>query len=87
MKQVIRRASSYCTDYLFSQNGFLIGMGSVLNVAGNYFEYNYSESGSEADARALASDWGAIGQDIRWAMSESDLKPKYSLKLVGDDEG
>ena len=64
------------TDYLFPASSFLSGMGSVLNVAGNYFRYNTSPTPEEADEKALASDWGVIGQDIREAIDKADTDPK-----------
>ncbi len=57
----------YKTDLLFPRTNFVVGMGSVLNVAGNYFKFNYSESDVEADVKALESDWGAVGKDIESA--------------------
>lgn len=53
------------TDFLTATSTFLIGMGSVLNVGGNYFSYNTSATAEEADRIALASDWAITGQDIR----------------------
>jgi hypothetical protein len=54
----------YVTDFLFPENSFITGMGSLLNISGNYFIYNYSDDGAEADWKALKSDWGTIGQDF-----------------------
>lgn len=54
----------YRSDFLFPKSGFLIGMGSVLNVGGNYFRFNYSESDIAADTNAIENDWGVIGQDL-----------------------
>lgn len=53
------------TDFLTATPSFLTGMGSVLNVAGNYPEFNVSESPEEADLLALESDWRMVGQDFR----------------------
>jgi hypothetical protein len=39
-------------------------MGSVLNISGNYFPFNYSKSDEDADKKAIQSDWAIIGQDI-----------------------
>lgn len=44
-----------------------MGMGSAINLAGNYFDFSSSSSESEADNRALESDWGMVGQDIQSA--------------------
>jgi len=54
----------YRTDFLYPTNDFLSGLGNVLNVAGNYYSFNYSSSDEEADSKAIESDWGVIGQDI-----------------------
>lgn len=52
------------TDFLFANPSFIVGAGSIFNIAGNYFDYNYSHSTDEADAKAIRSDWGMIGQDM-----------------------
>jgi len=53
----------YRTDFL-TANFFVIGMGSVYNIAGNYFKYNSSETAEEADCLAIANDWRIVGQDL-----------------------
>lgn len=65
------------TGYLFSHPSFLSGLGSVLNVAGNYFDYNYSGNSYEADRRALQSDWKSIGQDISFSIRHHPVKNFY----------
>jgi hypothetical protein len=55
----------YKTDYLFSKCSFWKGVGSVLNLPGNYFEYEYSKTEQEADTKALTSDWQNVGEDLR----------------------
>ena len=59
------------TDFLFSRTGFLTGVGSVFNLAGNYYRFNSAESPEEADRRALAADWGVVGQDMATALADS----------------
>jgi hypothetical protein len=59
------KSKKYRTNILFVMPSFVMGMGSVLNISGNYYSFNYSESGEQADAQALESDWGMIGQDIQ----------------------
>ena len=59
------------TDFLFASNSFLIGMGSCVNVGGNYFNYNSSQSPERADAAAIRSDWNVVGNDIRSAFSRA----------------
>jgi hypothetical protein len=77
------------TDSLFSRTGLLIGAGSVFSLAGNYFVFNYSDSPLEADTRAIASDWGVIGQDIQGAMDtyEQSVALEQSKQLVFDFDG
>lgn len=74
------------TDFLFSRTGFLTGAGSVFNLAGNYFGYNYSDSPFEADAKALASDWAVVGQDMQDAMTAFDesVKSEQMKQLTFD---
>lgn len=55
----------YRTTYLFSRTDFFVGWGSIFNVGGNYFMFNYSDSGSNADERATENDWGTIGEDLK----------------------
>ena len=61
----MRRLDSFRSDFLFPDNDFRKGMGSVLNIGGGYFQYSYSNSGIEADIRAIANDWGVVGNDMR----------------------
>jgi hypothetical protein len=61
----------YRTDYLFPKSNFLIGMGSVLDLSGSYYTFNISETEKEADRKAIESDWGMVGQDMKQAMGVS----------------
>lgn len=45
-------------------------MGSVINLAGNYFPYNVSKSGIEADNLAIGNDFMIVGDDLRQAINE-----------------
>ena len=56
------------TDFLTPANSFVSGMGSVLNIGGNYFDYNISSSPQEADTLAIYMDWRMIGEDIANSM-------------------
>lgn len=55
------------TDFLFAQPSFLIGLARSVDIGGTLSAHSYSESLSptEADARALESDWAVVGQDMR----------------------
>ncbi len=57
------------TDFLFPTPSFLKGMGTVLNLGGNYYSWNRSDTPEEADARGLKCDWAIVGEDIRRAFS------------------
>jgi len=61
-------------SYLFANPSFLAGMASVLDLGGNLVEYNYSESGEQADYIALLSDWVEIGADMRLAVAAFEGK-------------
>lgn len=67
------------SDYLFPEGGYILGMGSILNIKGDYFSYNSSPNKQLADYLALQSDWGVVAKDIKDAISETvksdDRKP------------
>lgn len=62
------KKSFYRTDFLFSKGSFLIGMGSILSIFSPYYTFNTSDSDRQADATAIESDFGTVGQDIRDVM-------------------
>lgn len=70
----MNKGKEYRTDFLFATPDYLIGAGSVFNIAGNYFEFNTSATGEIADQNALESDWGVVGQDLKGAISEYELQ-------------
>ena len=47
-----------------------------MNVAGNYYKFNQSKNGKEADTLALFMDWACVGEDVRVATDKEakDLK-------------
>ena len=49
------------TSFLVQSAGFLNGASRTIYLFGDLTDYNESISPAEADARALARDWGAIG--------------------------
>lgn len=57
------------TDYLYAHPSFISGMSRVLDIFGVFTAYNYSRSPQEADARAIHSDWLAVGKDLDAAMA------------------
>ena len=61
------KTKKYKTGFLYGKRNAIIGAGSIFNIAGNYFEYNYSKNGREADNKAIESDWMIIGNDLKEA--------------------
>jgi len=62
----------YRTDSLFANMSLITGLGSPMNIAGNYYNYNLSKTPNEADGLAIEQDWGVIGQDIAKAVQNYD---------------
>jgi len=60
--------------FLFSDTGCLVGAGSIINIFGNYYEFNSSDSEQEADAKAIRNDFEMVGQDIEQALKQ--LQPQ-----------
>lgn len=67
---------NFITDFLFSTPSFTSGIGSVINIAGNYYEFNTSETGLDADEIALKNDFNMIGQDIKQSLDSIILENK-----------
>jgi hypothetical protein len=59
-----------------------MGMGSVLNLAGDYYEYNVSD---EPDQLALWADWTMVGNDLAAAMNvvRSEVDSSHALCANG----
>ncbi len=55
---------------LYAAPSFLEGIARVMDIGDTLTEYNTSENGAEADARALGSDWKAVGNDLRAATAQ-----------------
>jgi len=64
----------YNTDILFPKTNLLTGAGSIMNIAGNYFELSYSETDEDADSKAIENDWAVIGQDIKDTVKKNPAK-------------
>ena len=52
------------TAILFPRASFLSGVGSSINIAGNYYRFNYSRTEEDADDRAILADWRAVCEDF-----------------------
>ena len=78
----MKKSELFNSDFLFAESSFLIGMGSVLNLAGNYYEFAGSTNSWEADAKALRHDWGMVGVDLK----EAAKKVKSQRKIAKQAE-
>ena len=76
-----KRKKAHRTTRLLPKNNFMVGLGSVLNIAGSYFDYNYSKSDAEADRKALTSDWMSVGEDFKSAKKSFENKNSNKLCL------
>ena len=56
---------SFHTDFLTATSTPLTGAGTILNILGNYYEFNQSKTPQQADALAIMQDWGMVSQDFR----------------------
>jgi len=59
------------SDFLFSTGDFVVGIGSVFNVFGNYFAFNYSKTPQDADRRALSTDGELVKRDFGTAVGRT----------------
>ena len=70
--------NKYKTNKLFPVPSFIVGMGSVFNVFGNYFQFTYSKKPGNADFDALENDWDILGKDFSKALKkfENEFVPQ-----------
>lgn len=66
--------------YLFSKPGFNEGMGRVLDIGSTMDVYNESITGTEADQRALLTDWLMVGNDIKNSAKEYEQQLAHESK-------
>jgi hypothetical protein len=66
------------SDFLFAQPSFIAGAGRVLDLWGQFDDYNHSETPTEADENAIAADWLVVGQDIFAAVEQHELESKVA---------
>jgi len=60
------------SDILFARPSTASGVARVLDLMGVFDSYNSSSTPEEADARAMFSDWRAVGRDLFWAMTHAN---------------
>ena len=58
------------SSFFPKRSPFLMGAGSILNIFGNYYEFNDYQLGIYSDYKAIESDWRAVGTDICNAMED-----------------
>ena len=58
------------SDFLFARPSLLEGVGRIVDFGGSLSMYNFSRTPAEADARAIAVDWRAVGHDVRVALQK-----------------
>jgi hypothetical protein len=56
-------------DFLAAAPSWLSGSARVLDLAGQFDEYNDSQSTHAADAKAIFCDWRIVGDTIRDALN------------------
>ncbi len=60
----MKKQRRFTTGILYSTSSFLSGAATVINLGGNYYNFNSAETEIEADSQALANDFNLIGQDF-----------------------
>ena len=61
--------SNSVTDFLFTTPSFLTGAGTVMNLAGSFYDFNSSQSPNMADILAIKADFNIIGDDLSESMN------------------
>ena len=61
------------TDFLVGTPSLATGVARMLDFYGQFDSYNGSESESEADYRAMLSDWNNVGCDIGEVLDQEEL--------------
>lgn len=59
------------SDYLFSTSNMLSAIASIINIPGNFYEFNLSEN---PDQEALKNDLAVIGGDMNNILENKKLQ-------------
>lgn len=78
---MIDKKVKYKMHFALPKNNFFVGLGSVLNIAGSYFEYKKTKSPKDEDFNALSSDWEIIGEDFKMSKKEFEKENKDEFCL------
>lgn len=73
--------------YLFARPSFLAGFTRFLDTNRSLSKYNISRTGHEADSDATLSDWQAVGDDLRYAISRVKDELKQAQQSKGKQSG
>ena len=60
------------TLFLMAEPSFWYGPARILDLFGRLDQFNISPTPQEADARAIAADWVAVGDELWAAMEAAD---------------
>jgi hypothetical protein len=60
------------SDFLFAQPSFASGAARLVDMWGQFDDYNRSDTPAQADAKAIAADWLIVGQDLSDAIEYHD---------------
>jgi len=64
------------TGYLYSRPSFLSGIARLFDFSGLFDRYNSSPTAAIADAKAVYSDWRAVGFDFRQAIGSASMRER-----------
>ena len=70
------------TTYLYAKPNWLSGAVRIIDMGGTYDCYNQSANAAEADRIALASDWLAVGEDLRDAIVHFAIEHDQAGEVV-----
>ena len=60
------------SDFLFAQPAIIFGVARLLDLFGQFDQYNKSRTEQEADAQGLYSDWRTTGWDVFVSIPEKE---------------
>ena len=75
------------TDYLFAAPSFSSGVARLLDLFGQFDDYNDSPNAALADARAMYSDWRVTGEDLAGAMMVIEREQAEAIRQAEPTTG
>ncbi|MEK7150142.1 MAG: hypothetical protein AAB736_00885 [Patescibacteria group bacterium] len=64
----------YVFGRLFAEPSFTEGVSRLFDLGGTLQEYNDSETEQKADMEEIKSDWCAVGDDLKFSISNYEQK-------------